>query len=68
MKPTDAYNTIVELLWNINKWYLTEYEKELDTIRDTIIEKERLEKQNEALKNQLKEAKESGCIFILLSK
>lgn len=27
-----ALNTIVELLWNINKWYFNEYEKELDIL------------------------------------
>ena len=45
-----AINNIMELLWNINKWYFEEYKEELDTIWQEMIENEELRKENERLK------------------
>ena len=44
-----AINNIMELLWNINKWYFEEYKEELDTIWQEMIENEELRKENERL-------------------
>lgn len=50
MDGKTAINNIMELLWNINKWYFEEYEEELDTIWQEMVENEELRKENERLK------------------
>lgn len=50
-----ACNTIMELLGNINKWYLNEYEEELDTLWGNVVENEEMKEDKETIYNMIAE-------------